>query len=549
MTNSHSRPHPRSRFSETPAGEKTEPRREPLRQPDIGETPEPPEILRRGRRRRRVERFERGPEIIAGTRRKIPPYVLVSEEGLDLVEAEADALLRDIGVEFRGDEDALRLWREAGAAVAGERVRFEPGMCREIIAASAPKTFVQHARNPARSVNLGGNCLVFAPAYGMPFVRDLDNGRRYGTLLDFENIIKLAYRSPWLHHSGGTVCEPVDLPVNKRHLDMVYAHLRWSDKPFMGSVTAPERAEDSIDMARLAFGPNYVDEHCVIMGNINMNSPLVYDRAMSGALRAYARANQCPVVVPFVLGGATAPVTMAAAVAQAYAEVLVGCALGQLERPGSPAIFGNFVTSVDLRTGSPTFGTPEPALGSFMAAQLARRVGLPIRCSGGFTSSKIPDAQAMQETVNSLNTALLCGANFVLHAAGWLEGALTMSYEKLMLDADYLGALHVMARGLPLDRNAFARDAFAEVGPGNHFFGCGHTLANYETAFYESALSDTQSFENWRDAGGEDAVTRANAKWKAELAAYEPPPFDPGIDESLQAFMARKKESMPDIWH
>ncbi len=505
--------------------------------------------LRQGRRSRRRSRAAAAPRIIAGARRDIPPYVLVADEGLEIVEAKADEILQEIGVEFRGDEKALELWRDAGAEVKGDRVRFEKGMVREIVTATAPKAFVQHARNPERSVRIGENSVVFAPAYGMPFVRDLDGGRRYGSIEDFENIIRLTYMSPWLHHSGGTVCEPVDLPANKRHLDMVYAHLRWTDKPFMGSVTAPERAEDSVAMARIAFGEDFVDRNCVIMGNINMNSPLVYDQAMSGSLRAYARANQCPVVVPFVLGGATAPVTMAAAVAQAYAEVLVGCALGQLERPGSPAVFGNFVTSVDLRSGSPTFGTPEPALGSYMAAQLARRVGLPIRCSGGFTSSKVPDAQAMQETVNSLNTAVMCGANFVLHAAGWLEGALTMSYEKLVLDADYLGGLHIFLQGLALDDNALAMDAFREVPPGNHFFGCSHTLANYQTAFYESELSDTQSFESWRDRGEQDSVIRANAKWKKMLRDYEAPPLDPGIDEALQDFMARKKETMPDIWH
>ena len=252
--------------------------------------------------------------------------------------------------------------------------------------------------------------------------------------------------------------------------------------------------------------------------------------------------------MPFVLGGATAPVTMAGAVTQALAEVLAGVALGQLERPGSPAVFGNFLTSVDLRSGAPTFGTPEPALGSFVAAQLARRVGLPIRCSGGFTSSKVPDAQAMQETVNSLNTAVLCGANFVLHAAGWLEGALTVSYEKLMLDADYLGGLHKLLQGLDLDDNAFAMDAFAEVGPGNHFFGSAHTLTNYEAAFYESELSDVQSFENWHDGGELDSVARANRKWKQLLADYEPPPLDDAVDEGLLDFMARRKKSMPDIW-
>ena len=503
----------------------------------------------RRRRARAQAKSTATPAIVTGAKREIPTYDLVTEEGLELVEHRSEILLQEVGVEFPGDTAALALWRQAGAQVKGTRVRFDKGLVRSIIDRSAPKTFKQFARNPKRTVDLGGRNVVFAPAYGMPFVRDLDRGRRYGTIQDFENIIKLTYTSPWLHHSGGTVCEPVDLPVNKRHLDMVYAHLKWSDKPFMGSVTAPERASDSIDMARLVFGAEFVEQNCVVMGNINMNSPLLFDYAMSGSLRAYARANQCPVVVPFVLGGATAPVTMPAAVTQAYSEVLVGCALGQLERPGSPSIFGNFVTSVDLKSGSPTFGTPEPALAAYLAGQLARRVGLPVRCSGAFTGSKLPDAQAMMESVTSLTAAVLSGANFVLQAAGWLEAALTVSYEKLMLDADYLGAMHVFLQGLTLDGNNFAADAFTEVSPGNHFFGCQHTLKNYRTAFYDSALSDNQSFENWTDRGSEDAVIRANRKWKQDLADYQAPPLDPAIDEALLDFMARKKATLPDIWY
>ena len=514
---------------------------------DTGKSSTPSKHPRR--RSRKTRRPSGKPQIVSGVRREIPTYELLSEEGLDVIEQTATRILKDVGIEFRGDVEALDLWHQAGADVNGERVRFEEGFLQSIISRSAPSSFVQHARNPKRSVELGKNNVVFSPAYGAPFVHDADNGRRYGTLADFHNLIKLTYASPWLHHSGGTVCEPVDQPVNKRHLDMVYAHVRYSDKPFMGSVTTPERAEDSIEMARIVFGKRFVDTHCVIMGNINMNSPLVYDSAMSGSLRAYARANQCPVVVPFILGGATGPVTMAGAIAQSLAEVMAGVALGQLERPGSPAIFGNFLTTVDLKSGSPTFGTPEPAIGSFAAAQLARRIGIPLRCSGAFTSSKVPDAQAMQESVTSLYTALLSGANFVLHAAGWLESALTIGYEKLVLDADYLGAAHTFLKGLPLDTNALALNAFEEVAPGNHFFGCAHTVANYKTAFFESELGDTASFENWVDAGQKDAIQRANIYWKESLRRYEPPPLDIAIDEELQAFMAQRKQNMPDIWH
>ena len=501
------------------------------------------------RRRRNKENLTAGPEIIAGVRRNIPTYEIFEEEDLVLIEEHAGRILKEIGIEFRGDAEARELFRGVGADVKGERVRFDDGLVQSIILRSAPRSFIQHARNPKRSILLGGNNVVFSPAYGAPFVHDSINGRRYGTLEDFQNLIKLTYSSPWLHHSGGTICEPVDQPVNKRHLDMVYAHMRYSDKPFMGSVTTPERAEDSIEMARILFGKDFVDENCVIMGNINMNSPLVYDQAMSGSLRAYARVNQCPVIVPFVLGGATSPITMAGAIAQSLAEVMVGVALGQLERPGSPAIFGNFLTTVNLRSGSPTFGTPEPALGSYVSAQLARRIGLPIRCSGAFTSSKIPDAQAMQESVTSLYTALLCGANFILHAAGWLEAALTIGYEKLMLDVDYLGAAHTFLKGLPVDTNTLAFDAFEEVGPGGHFFGCAHTLANYEDAFHTSELADTSTFENWVDAGQPDSVQRASAHWKELLRRYEPPPLEITIDDGLKEFMEKKKEAMLDIWH
>ncbi len=305
------------------------------------------------------------------------------------------------------------------------------------------------------------------------------------------------------------MCEPVDVPVNKRHLDMVYAHLRYSDKAFMGSVTHPSRAADSIEMARIVFGADVVENNCVIMGNVNVNSPLVWDATMTGALKTYAAANQAPVVVPFILGGAMGPVTTAGAVAQAHAETLVGVALGQLVRPGSPAIYGNFLSSMDLHSGSPTFGTPEPALGSLVVGQLARRVGLPLRCSGAFTSSKIPDGQAMSESAVSMLAALLCGANFILHSAGWLEGGLAMGYEKFMMDLDLCGAAHTYLKGFDLSPDQFAIDGFAEIGPGKHFFSAQHTLRHYETAFYEPALSDSSSFEQWRDAGERSSEDRA----------------------------------------
>src|SRR5919198_1919461 len=440
-----------------------------------------------GRRRERGGRVARRDQRSHGSQglgrpyivRNIPTYDILSEENLVRIEKTAERILAEIGIKFRDDPVALEHWRRAGAKVDGVLVKFEPGMLRELLK-PAPAQFTQHARNPQKSVEIGGKNVVFSPAYGSPFVMDLDRGRRYGTIEDFRNLIKLAQSSPWLHHSGGTTGEPVDVPVNKRHLDMVYSHIRYSDRAFMGSVTAESRAEDSIDMARIVFGHDFVDKNCVILGNVNVNSPLVWDGTMTLALRAYARANQAAVIVPFILGGAMGPVTNAGAIAQSLAETMAGCALTQLERPSAPVIFGNFLSSMSLRSGSPTFGTPEPAIGSRVVGQLARRLNLPLRCSGNFTTSKLPDAQAMNEGTMSMLAAVHCGANFILHSAGFVDGLLSMSYEKFVMDTDFCGALHTYLDGVKIDDNQLALDAFREVGPGSHFFGCAHTMANYE---------------------------------------------------------------------
>jgi trimethylamine---corrinoid protein Co-methyltransferase len=479
--------------------------------------------------------------------RLIPPYELMSTEGLEAIERHADLLLEEIGFEIRGDDAAIRLWRDAGARIEDDwRVHVPAGLAREIVRRSAPVEFLQHARNPARTVRIGGNATVFAPAYGPPFVSDLDRGRRYGTLEDFHNFVKLAYVSPWLHHSGGTVCEPVDVPVNKRHLDMMYAHMRYSDKPFMGSVTTAARAHDSIEMCRILFGADAVASRCVILGNVNVNSPLVLDGEASRVIRTYAAANQAPVCVPFILGGAMGPVTTTGALAQCFAEATFCVALAQLERPGSPAILGNFLSSMSLRSGAPTFGTPEPPLAYFAIGQLARRLGVPLRCGGNLCASKVPDAQAAAESANSMWPAFLAGANFVLHAAGWLEAGLSMSYEKFVMDVDQCGAFHTLANGLSLDDNAFAMAAFREIGPGKHYLGSAHTLANYQTAFYDFALADNNSFEQWSGEGAHDQLWRANRRWKEQLGSYQPPPLDAALDEALREFIARRKQSMPD---
>ena len=387
-------------------------------------------------------------------------------------------------------------------------------------------TFTQVARNPANSVVFGGASTIFAPAYGSPFVRDLDNGRRYGTIEDFRNFVKLAYLTPWLHHSGGTVCEPTDLPVNKRHLDMVYAHMRWSDKPFMGSVTHPERARDTVELARILFGAEFVEENTVVFSLINANSPLVWDSTMLGAARAYAEANQAVMMTPFILAGAMSPTTVAATCAQTLAESLAGMTYVQLVRPGAPVVLGSFASSMSMQSGAPTFGTPEPALVLYAMAALARRLGVPFRSGGALTASKIADAQAAYESANTMQPTVLGGVNFVLHAAGWLEGGLAMGYEKLVLDADQLGMWHAFAGGVDLSPNGQALDAFLTNEPGTHFLGHPHTLVNFETAFYRSNVADNASFEQWEAEGAQDAAVRANAIWKKMLAEYEAPAID-----------------------
>ena len=478
--------------------------------------------------------------------RRIPTFELASEEVLALIENNADTVLETIGIDFRDDPLALNLLKQAGASVDGERVRFPKGMCREIISSSAPAEFTQHARNPNRSVRIGGNHTVLVPAYGSPFVHDLDKGRRYATLGDFENFTRLAYMSPSLHHSGGTLCEPVDLPVNKRHLDMIYSHLRWSDKPFMGSVTHPDRAQDTVDMAKIVFGDDFLDTHCAITSLINANSPMTFDATMLGAARVYAENNQATVISPFILSGAMSPVTIVGTCTQILAEALAGICFTQLTRKGAPVIFGTFSSAVSMQSGAPTFGTPEPSMVIFICAALARRLGVPFRSGGGLCGSKLPDAQAAYEADNTLQSAMLAGVNFMLHTAGWLEGGLAMGYEKFILDADQAGMVEVFLSGIDASENGQAMDALATVGPGNHFLGCEHTQANFETAFYRSTTADNNSFEQWQSEGALDAAQRANSTWKKMLDEYEAPPIDEGLDEALREFVMTKKNAVPD---
>ena len=492
---------------------------------------------------RRAERTAVKIECERFIERNIPNLEILSQEAIEIIEYNAETVLEEIGVAFTDNPGAIETWRNAGADIEGERVRIPRGLARKLCR-TAPKKIIQHARNSERNVEIGGNTLVMAPVYGPPFVRTASGGRRYATIEDFQKFVKLGYMSKWLHHSGGTLCEPTDVAVNKRHLDMLYAHMNLSDKPFMGSVTDPSRAEDSVKMCDILFGG--IEDRTVLTSLININSPLTFDATMMGALEVYAKANQACIVSPFIVGGAMAPVTVAGTLTQVLAEVLAGVAYSQLIRKGAPVIFGAFVTSIDMNSGAPTFGTPEASQITYGAGQLARRLGLPYRSAGSFCGSKLPDAQAGYESANSLNMGLLSGVNFMLHSCGWLEGGLVSSFEKFVMDSDQLGTLHHLAKGIKIDTNAQALSAIREVGPGGHYLGCEHTQENFKDAFWRSELLDYKPFETWAEEGSRDTQALASLRVEKILSDYQKPYLDPAIDEELKEFISKKKASMKD---
>ena len=497
------------------------------------------------RESRRASRQRRTAAKLPYIRRRIPTVELLDLEAIEIIEANAETILDEIGIEFRRDPESLRLWREAGADVRGERVRIPRGLARSLLR-TAPSEFMLHARNPQRNLRFGGDATVFSPVGGPPFVTDLDRGRRYGTLEDLCNFIRLAHVAPAIHFSGGCMVEPMDVPEGKRHLDVQYAFFRHSDQACEATPETPGHAADAVRMAQLVFGSDFLESHPVVLGNINSNSPLTYDGRMLGALRTFAAHHQGTIVVPAVLAGAMGPVTPAGCLAEMLAETLAGMALTQLVRPGAPVIMGSFVGAISMRTGAPTFGTAEATQMIFATAQLARRIGVPCRSGGSLCSAKTADAQAAYESAHTLLPTLLAGVHLVTHAAGWLEGGLVAGYEKFVLDADQLAMMQALANGMDLSERGQALDAIREVGPGGHFLGCAHTQANFETAFYQSMTSDYASYEQWSTEGRLTAEQRANKVWKQMLAEYEDPGIDPAVDEALQAFMAQRRAVLTD---
>lgn len=493
-----------------------------------------------GRRdRRQIDSEATAAAKIAQPVNNLPTYELVNEEGIEKIHNASLEILSDIGMDFYDDEAQATL-KKHGVRMEGDTAFFDREMIAEYIA-KAPKQFTQIARNPENNVTIGGNHVCFAPVYGPPYVVDMDRGRRDAQLEDFHNFVKLTYMSPYLHHSGGTIVEPLDEPTHTRHLDMVYSHIKFSNKPFMGSVTSANNAADSVKMAEIVFGADQIRQNPALLSLINISSPRRLDDRMLGALQVYAKANQALLLTPFIFSGAMGPTGIAGTLVQLNAEALAAIVFTQMVNPGNPVVYGTFQANIDLQSGAPVFGSPESQIALYATAQLARRHGLPFRGGGMLASSKLSDAQGAYESVMVMQPTILARINFVLHAAGWLEGGLAAGYEKFIMDCELLGMFHKFLEGLDLSDNGMALESIREVSVTGHHLGTPHTMKNFRTAFHRSELFDYNSFEQWRDEGSKTTTEMANGRYKQLLRQYQPPAIDPAIDEALQEFMIKRK--------
>lgn len=474
-----------------------------------------------------------------------PPYDWLDPDALERLHDASLDILENVGLDFH-DEEALDIWQRAGAKVdrASRHVWPDRGLVLEALK-TAPSSFRWRARNPAHDVVIGGDSIAFGPCGGMVYVADLDRGRRIGTMDDYVKLLKLSQTCHALHFAAWEQVTAQDVAVNVRHLHRVRAGLTLTDKVVMEGAHGRVITADTLAMMSLVY--DTLDGDPVTGDVINVNSPLRYDERMLGGLITYARAGQVTFITPFILAGAMSPVTMAAALAQQNAEVLAGAALTQLVRPGAPVIYGGFTTHIDLRNGSPAFGTPEGAWAALVGGQLARRYGLPYRGSGGLTTSKAADAQSAYEALWSLWPAVLAHTNLIMHAAGWLDGGLTVSFEKFVIDLENLAMFRHFLAGFAVDEASLALAAIAEVGLGGHHLGTTHTQERYRTAFHATSLADRLSHDTWALAGSEDAATRANRLWKEMLAQYEQPPLDPAVAEALDEFVARREKALSGI--
>ena len=477
-------------------------------------------------------------------RNAMPRYEILSTGAIEVLERGWRRLVSEVGVQF-ATEEARNLFAAAGQKVEGETVLLDPDFVLEQVAL-APKEFDVQARNPAHSVHIGGDHMAFGAVYGAPFVRE-GNERRDARMTDFRRLAMLAQSFPELDSAGGVICEPNDAPLDSRHLDMIYALQTLTDKIYMGNVVSGVNAADTVRMTEILFGgQEAVEATPATISLINCNSPLRWDDRMLEAQLEYNRANQPVVLTPFLLMGAMSPVTIPAALAQQLAEALSGIALAQLVRPGCPVIFGSFLSNIDMQSGSPTFGTPESAIGLLCTGQLARHYGLPFRTGGGLTSSQTVDAQAAYEALMTLLPTFLAGTNWVMHAAGWLEGGLVSSYEKLVVDIELVRMLQVEFTPLEIDEASLAFDAHVEVGHGGHFLGAAHTLEHFRDCFYRPLVSSSTNFERWTRDGGKDAAARAGEIYRRRLDEYEAPPLDEAVREELEDYVNRRRAELGD---
>ncbi len=484
-------------------------------------------------------------------RNRMPRYEILSPDAVAVLDAGWRRIVTEIGVQFAKPE-AVELFRRAGQRVDGEVVRLDPEFVLEQ-AAKAPREFDVQARNPARTIHIGGDHMAFGAVYGSPFVRS-GEVRRDATLEDFRRLAMLSQGFAELDSAGGVICEPNDAPLDSRHLDMVHALLTLTDKVYMGNVVSGPNAADTIAMTEIAFGRGAgreagrkaIEATPAVISLINCNSPLRWDERMLDAQFEYCAANQPVVLTPFLLMGAMSPVSIPAALAQQLAEALSGIALAQLIRPGCPVIFGSFLSNIDMQSGSPSFGTPESALGLLATGQLARHYGLPFRTGGGLTSSQTCDAQAAYESLMTMLPTFLAGTNWVMHAAGWLEGGLVSCYEKFVVDVEILRMLQVEFTPLEIDEESLAFGAHAEVGHGGHFLGAQHTMERFRDCFYRPLLSSSANYERWLKLGGKDAAARAAEIAAKRLEEYEPPPMEEAVRAELDEFVARRRAELGD---
>ncbi len=477
-------------------------------------------------------------------RNSMPRYEILSEDAMQKLDAGWRRLVTEIGVEFDSDR-ALELFRKAGQRVEDQKVFLDPDFVLEQVA-KAPAEFDVQARNPANSIHIGGDAMAFGAVYGPPFVRE-GEVRRDATMDDFRRFTMLAQAFGALDSAGGVICEPNDAPLDSRHLDMTLALQTLTDKVYMGNVVSGVNARDTIAMGEILFGGREaIEQTPVSISLVNCNSPLRWDERMLEALFEYAEAGQPVVLTPFILMGAMSPVTIPAALVQQITEALSGIALAQMIRPGTPVIFGSFLSNIDMQSGSPTFGTPESGIGLLCTGQIARRFGLPFRSGGALTSSQVPDAQAGYEALMTMLPTFLAGANWVMHSAGWLEGGLVAGYEKFVVDVELLQMLQVEFTPLEIDEASLAFDAHQEVGHGGHFLGAMHTMERFRTCFYRPMLSSSENYERWMRNGGLDAAGRARKIYQQKLEEYVAPPLDDAVRAELEEYVVRRRAELGD---